>query len=138
VHHFFGTKASSSARRLSFPSIRVNVAGFPGEDAGRLGRLLQERGYRVTAVDASPAMVRLTAGHEIPQPAVVADAAALPFPAGTFDLVVAYMSLHDMDRMPQAVAEAAQLGRVVPGPRRARAVHHRRLLPRPAARRLGG
>jgi SAM-dependent methyltransferase len=76
----------------------------------------------VTAVDASPAMVRLTAGHEIPQPALVADAAALPFPAGTFDLVVAYMSLHDMDRMPQAVAEAARV--LEPGGRLCLAIPH--------------
>jgi SAM-dependent methyltransferase len=89
---------------------------------GRLGRLLQARGYLVTAVDASPAMVRLTAGHEIPQPALVADAAALPFPAGTFDLVVAYMSLHDMDRMPQAVAEAARV--LEPGGRLCLAIPH--------------
>jgi len=34
-----------------------------------------------------------TAGHESPEPAVLADAAALPFRDGTFGLVVAYMSL---------------------------------------------
>ena len=76
---------------------------------GRTGRVLQSRGYRVAGVDAAPTMVRLAAGHETPEPAVLADAAALPFRDEAFGLVVAYMSLHDMDRMPEAVAEAARV-----------------------------
>jgi SAM-dependent methyltransferase len=76
---------------------------------GRLGRLLQSLGHLVAGVDAAPTMVRLAVGHEIPEPAVLADAAALPFRDEAFDLVVAYMCLHDMDRMPQAVAEAARV-----------------------------
>jgi ubiquinone/menaquinone biosynthesis C-methylase UbiE len=54
-------------------------------------------------------MVRLAVSYDVAAPAVVADAAALPFPGETFDLVVAYMSLHDMDRMPEAVAEAGRV-----------------------------
>ena len=54
-------------------------------------------------------MVRLAAGHPDAAPAVVADAAALPFRDEAFDLVVAYMCLHDMDSMPSAVAEAARV-----------------------------
>ncbi len=76
---------------------------------GRLGRLLRSRGYRVAGVDASPAMVRLAVSHDDAAPAVLADAAALPFGDETFDLVVAYMSLHDMDQMPEAVAEAGRV-----------------------------
>jgi SAM-dependent methyltransferase len=76
---------------------------------GRTGRAMQSRGYRVAGVDAAPTMVRLAAGHEVPEPAVLADAAALPFRDEAFGLVVAYMSLHDIDRMPQAVAEAARV-----------------------------
>ena len=76
---------------------------------GRLGRFLRSRGHRVAGVDASPAMVRLAVSYDVAAPAVVADAAALPFPGETFDLVVAYMSLHDMDRMPEAVAEAGRV-----------------------------
>src|ERR1700722_4311159 len=76
---------------------------------GRLGRVLLSRGYRLAGVDAAPTMVRLAAGHEVPEPAVLADAAALPFRDETFALVVAYMSLHDMDRMPEAVAAAARV-----------------------------
>lgn len=50
-------------------------------------------------------MVCLAATRDVPELALVADAAALPFRDGTFDLVVAYMSLHDIDQMPQAVAQ---------------------------------
>src|ERR1035438_860050 len=66
---------------------------------GRLGRYLQSGGYRVAGVDAAPSMVRLAVSHQVPAPALLADAAALPFGDETFDLVVAYMSLHDMDRI---------------------------------------
>jgi SAM-dependent methyltransferase len=79
---------------------------------GRLSRVLHARGYAVAGVDASPTMVRLAAAHDDRQPVMLADAAALPFPDGTFDLVVAYMSLHDMDEMRTAIAEAGRvLGR---------------------------
>ncbi|MGH3167884.1 MAG: class I SAM-dependent methyltransferase [Trebonia sp.] len=77
---------------------------------GRLGRDLRSRGYRVVGADASAAMVRLAQGHEAAAPSFVADATALPFAGEAFDLVVAYMVLHDIDRMPEAVAE---IGRVL-------------------------
>jgi len=76
---------------------------------GRLSRVLRASGYAVTGVDASPTMVTLAASHRDRQPVVLADAAALPFRDGTFDLVVAYMSLHDIDAMPTAIAEAARV-----------------------------
>ena len=76
---------------------------------GRTGRVMQSRGHRVAGVDAAPTMVWLAAGHESPEPAVLADAAALPFRDEAFGLVVAYMTLHDMDRMPEAVAEASRV-----------------------------
>jgi SAM-dependent methyltransferase len=76
---------------------------------GRLGRFLQSLGHRVTGVDAAPTMVRLAASHDGAAPAVIGDAAALPFADEAFDLVVAYMCLHDMDRMTDAVAEASRV-----------------------------
>jgi SAM-dependent methyltransferase len=79
---------------------------------GRMGRELLRLGHRVTAVDSSPAMVALAAAS---QEAVVADAVALPFEDGAFDLVVAFMSLMDMDDPDAAVLEQ---GRVIePGGR---------------------
>jgi SAM-dependent methyltransferase len=79
---------------------------------GRLGPVLRSLGHHVVGVDASPTMVRLAAIRDVPELAVVADAAALPIRDGAFDLVVAYMSLHDIDQMPLAVAQIARvLGR---------------------------
>jgi SAM-dependent methyltransferase len=77
---------------------------------GRVGRLLASLGHRVTGIDASPSMVALARGHADPVPACVADGAALPFPDETFDLVVAYMCLHDIDDLAGATAE---IGRVL-------------------------
>jgi SAM-dependent methyltransferase len=96
--------------RLLPPSRGLTLDLGCGE--GRLGRVLRSLGYQVAGVDAAPTMVGLAVSHETPTPAVLADAAALPFRDEAFGLVVAYMSLHDMDRMPRAVAEAARvLGR---------------------------
>jgi ubiquinone/menaquinone biosynthesis C-methylase UbiE len=72
---------------------------------GRVSRHLGSLGHQVVGIDASPAMVHLAAAHKARQPALVADAARLPFSDGAFDLVVAYMALHDIDDMPGAVAE---------------------------------
>lgn len=89
---------------------------------GRLSRYLRSIGHRVAGADAAPTMVRLAAGYRDAPPAVLADAAALPFRDGTFDLVVAYMCLHDMDQMPRAVAEAARV--LEPGGRLCAAIPH--------------
>jgi SAM-dependent methyltransferase len=89
---------------------------------GRLGRLLQERGHRVVAVDASPTLAKLTARHDRPQPVAIADMAALPLRESGADLAVAFMSLQDVDDMPGAVDEAARA--LVPGGRLCLAVVH--------------
>jgi len=89
---------------------------------GRISRYLRSAGYRIAGADAAPTMVRLAAGHPDAAPAVLADAAALPFGAEAFDLVVAYMCLHDMDQMPRAVAEAARV--LAPGGRLCASIPH--------------
>src|SRR5258708_16063417 len=76
---------------------------------GRLTRLLRSLGHAVVGVDASPTMVRLAAVHEDAVRVVLADGGRLPFADEAFDLVVAYMCLHDFDEMPQAVAEIARV-----------------------------
>jgi SAM-dependent methyltransferase len=53
---------------------------------------------------------------------VVGDAAALPFGDGSFDLVVAYNSLMDVDDMPAAVREASRV--LEPGGRLSVCVTH--------------
>ncbi len=92
-----------------------------GSGEGRLTRHLRSLGHNVVGVDRQPAMVRaaLEAGT---RPVLVADAAQLPFTGATFDLVVAFMSLQDMDDMPGAVAEVARV--LEPGGRLCLAVVH--------------
>jgi len=98
--------------RFNLPRL-VELLPPPGRRAldlgcgeGRLGRALIPLGYRVVGVDASPAMVALAAES---QEAVVADAAALPFEDGMFDLVTAFMSLMDMDDPDAAIRETARV-----------------------------
>ena len=73
---------------------------------GRVGAELQRRGHTVTGVDASPRLVELAREHH---DAVVADATALPFADGNFDLVIAYMSLMNLDDLDGGVREAARV-----------------------------
>ena len=89
---------------------------------GRLARDLTVLGHDVVAVDVSPTMVAAArqAGPQIP--AVLADAAALPFADAAFDLVVAFMSLQDVDAMEHAVAESARV--LEPGGRLCLAIVH--------------
>jgi SAM-dependent methyltransferase len=72
-----------------------------------------------SASDSSPAMVAFALERH---PAVCADAADLPFDDVCFDLVVAYMSLFNMDDIPAAIAEAARVLR--PGGRLCASVLH--------------
>jgi SAM-dependent methyltransferase len=79
---------------------------------GRVGAELARRGHRVTGIDSSPEIVELARErHE----AVVGDAAALPFDDASFDLVIAYMSLMNMDDLDAVVREVARV--LVPGGR---------------------
>ena len=79
---------------------------------GRLGAELTRRGHRVVGVDASPRMVEFAREHH---EALVADAAALPFDDASFDLVVAYMALMNLDDLDGALREAARV--LTPGGR---------------------
>jgi 2-polyprenyl-3-methyl-5-hydroxy-6-metoxy-1,4-benzoquinol methylase len=59
--HFFQNINLPSFLELLPPPGRLTIDLGCGE--GRLGRILQERGYRVVSVDASPTLARLTATH---------------------------------------------------------------------------
>jgi SAM-dependent methyltransferase len=79
---------------------------------GRASRELRSLGYRVAGVERSPPAV----------PVLLADAAALPFADRCAELVVACMSLLDIDDLDGAVRE---IGRVLqPGGRLCLAVVH--------------
>jgi len=76
---------------------------------GRLARDLTELGYEVVAVDASPTMV--SAAREAAPDMEIhhADAAALPLPDSSFELVLAFMSLQDTNDLVGAVREATRV-----------------------------
>jgi SAM-dependent methyltransferase len=76
---------------------------------GRVCRDLAARGHSVTGIDAAP--TPLAAAREADRGGryFLADAAALPFADGDFDLVVAHNSLMDVDDMPGAVREAGRV-----------------------------
>ena len=76
---------------------------------GRITRELTALGYETVGVDSSPSMVGLARGADPVGRYELADAAALPFGDGSFDLVVAFMSLQDMDDVGGALSEAGRV-----------------------------
>jgi ubiquinone/menaquinone biosynthesis C-methylase UbiE len=89
---------------------------------GRVTRDLRALGHRAIGVDSAPSLVRAARDADPDGEYVEADASRLPFADGAVDLVVASMSLMDMDDMPAAVRE---IGRVLaPGGRLCAAVVH--------------
>ena len=67
---------------------------------GVVAPLLRARGLRVVSCDLSPAMAGLNGG-----PCVAADEECLPFAAGSFDLIVASLSLHWVNDLPGALLQ---------------------------------
>lgn len=77
---------------------------------GRVTRDLRAAGHDVVAVDAAPSMVRAALEADAGgRGYVLADAATLPLADASFDCVVAYNSLMDMDDMHGTVREAARV-----------------------------
>ena len=76
---------------------------------GRVCRDLAERGHRVVGLEPSPTLRAAAAEADPGGEYVDGTAEALPFSDVTFDLVVAYNSLMDVEDMPQAVREAARV-----------------------------
>jgi SAM-dependent methyltransferase len=76
---------------------------------GRLSRDLKALGHGVVGIDRSPTM--LAAGREADAEIEthLADAASLPFADASFDLVVAFMSLQDIDDFEGAIREAGRV-----------------------------
>jgi SAM-dependent methyltransferase len=76
---------------------------------GRVCRDLRALGYDVVGLDAAPSLVAAAADSD-PEGEYVAGAAeSLPFDAASFDLVLAYNSLMDVEDMPLSIAEAARV-----------------------------
>ena len=89
---------------------------------GRVARDLLARGHRVVAFDGSPALVAAARDFTPSVPAELADAAALPLPDACADLVVAFMTLHDVDDLDGVVHEIARV--LEPGGRFCLAIVH--------------
>lgn len=89
---------------------------------GRVARDLRTLGHTVAGVDAAPVMVEAARAADPEFEVHLADAAALPFEDAAFDLVVAFMSLQDVDDLEGAVRESARV--LEPGGRMCLAIVH--------------
>lgn len=76
---------------------------------GRLARKLAEAGHPTVAVDASPTLVSHARSADPAGTYDVADVTALPFPDASFDTVVSFMVLQDVERHELALQEAARV-----------------------------
>lgn len=76
---------------------------------GRVARDLAARGHAVTAVERVPRLLDAAQAADPDGRYVLADAGALPFADGSFDVVVAFNSLMDVHDMPSVVAEASRV-----------------------------
>lgn len=113
---WYGVNATAFLEALPPPG-RATLEIGTGE--GRFGRALVAAGHRVIGVDVSPTLAALARETF---PVVEADAAALPFDDASFDLVVAFMSLMDIEDMAGAVREATRV--VEPGRRVSASIVH--------------
>ena len=98
------------------PAFFDEIVPAPGRRAlevgcgeGRVVRDLTARGHRVVGIDSSPTLLAHAREADPAGTYVLGDAAALPFPTGSFDLVVAYNSLMDVDDLAGAVREAGRV-----------------------------
>ena len=89
---------------------------------GRLSRDLAALGHTIVGIDASPTMLGAAREAAPEIETHLADAAALPFPDGAFDCVVAFMSLQDVDDLEGALRESARV--LEPGGRLCVAIVH--------------
>jgi SAM-dependent methyltransferase len=80
---------------------------------GRVTRDLAALGHDVVGVDSSPTLIAAARDAAPDMELHVADAAALPFGEDSFGIVVAFMSLHDIDDLDGAVSEIARV--LLPG-----------------------
>lgn len=103
------------------PSSQTCVEGPPVGTTRRQSNL-RALGHAMVALDASPTMVAAAREADPELEVVHADAAELPLEDESFDLVVAFMSLQDVDDFEGAIREA---GRVLePGGRLCLAIVH--------------
>ncbi len=88
-------RVDDTTRRFSFA---LDVGG-----RGIVAPMLRARGIEVVSCDLSAAMAALNGG-----PSVAADEEFLPFGPGSFDLIVASLSLHAVNDLPGALIQLRQ------------------------------
>jgi SAM-dependent methyltransferase len=124
----FSGEADVFAWRFNLPAFlelvpppgRLTVDVGCGE--GRVARILTKAGHAVKGIDGSPALVEAARAGDPPVDAEVADAAGLPLPHGSADLVVSFMTLQSVEDLDGAIAEAARV--LSPGGRLVAAIVH--------------
>jgi SAM-dependent methyltransferase len=89
---------------------------------GRVSRDLKAMGHHVVGVDLSPTILAAAREADPSIDTCLADAARLPFADGSFDCVIAFMSLQDVDDMAAAIEESARV--LEPGGRLCLAIVH--------------
>ncbi|MGH2808518.1 MAG: class I SAM-dependent methyltransferase [Actinomycetota bacterium] len=80
---------------------------------GRVGRELVKTAASIVALDRSGTLLEAARTADARPRYVLGDAARLPFEDGSFDTVVAYNTLQNLDDMPGGVSEAERV--LVPG-----------------------
>ena len=102
------------------PAFFEDIVPAPGQRSleigcgeGRVTRDLGRLGHHTFAVDAAPSLILAAKEADGGGRYVQGDGARLPFRDASFDLVVAYNSLMDMDDMARVVQEAARV--LIPG-----------------------
>ena len=102
----FGWHGDAFLELVPAPRSRTLDAGC-GE--GRLTRRLTELGHHVAGVDASLTLVALAREVDPDGDYRVADVTALPFDDSTFDTVVSFMVLQDVEDYELAIGEAVRV-----------------------------
>ena len=119
---WFATPLGATVDRLEKALIARLAEPRPGETGldvgtgtGHFAAFLADRGLRVTGVDTSPAMLAVARAQRPDIAFQEAEAAALPFSDGAFDLV---LSVTALEFVPDAARAAQEMFRVVrPGGR---------------------
>jgi ubiquinone/menaquinone biosynthesis C-methylase UbiE len=76
---------------------------------GRLTRHLKSLGHDVIGIEGSSTLAAATREMDPSMDIRLADAASLPLEDASADLAIAFMSLQDVDAMPEAIAEIARV-----------------------------
>jgi SAM-dependent methyltransferase len=105
----------------AFWAYRASLAGYIGRGSGealdvgcgegRVSREVKALGYRVTAVDPVAELAEAARQSDSAHAYAIAPASKLPFQDSSFDLVIAYNVLMDVEDVPAAVKEMRRVMR---------------------------